>query len=183
MALNRPKRAGLVAAELTPERHEALVECRRTTRLFDTQVAQRCGVEGKTLRRWLTMGLAEDAQEPYLSFTREYAEAGIEVEVEALEEIRDGQSGKGPGQGADWKATAWWLERWKPTRWGNRVPESGPRDDIDIQQLVDESERRTRTLLELFDDPPLELEKAMRQKREAILALLAPEPEKPGLPE
>jgi hypothetical protein len=176
--LNRPRRATLVNPELTPDLHSALVECRRTTRLFDTQVAIKCGVEAKTLKRWLTMGLSEEAVEPFASFTREYADAAIEVEDQALEEIREGKDAKA---GGDWKATAWWLERWKPTRWGARVPESGPREDIDIQQLVEDAERRRETLLELFADPPPELEKAMRQNRDAILALLGADA--PELPE
>ena len=138
----RAKQAGIVAAELTADLHEALVEARRSSRLFDEQIAIRCGLEGKTLRRWLTMGVTEGAQEPYLSFTREYAEAGIQVEDQALEEIREGREGN---QGGSWKATAWWLERWKPTRWGARVPEAGPRECVDIQQLVEDAGRRALT--------------------------------------
>lgn len=159
-----------VGAELSADLHEALIECRRTTWLFDTQVALRCGVEAKTLKRWLTMGLSVGAQEPFLSFTREYAEASIYVEAQCLEAIKEGKEGK---DGGSWKAAAWFLERWKPTRWGNRVPEAGPREDIDIQQLVEDSEHRVETLTELLSDPPAELEKAMRANREAILALLA----------
>lgn len=175
--LNQPRSAGLdPAAELSAELHEALVQARRTTRLFDTQVALRCGVEAKTLKRWLAMGVSEWAQEPYLSFAREYSDASIEVEEQALDDIARGDTGK---MGGDWKATAWWLERWKPTRWGKNVPESGPREDIDVQQLVEDTERRTQTLTELLSDPPPELEKAMRQNRDAILALL----QLPELPE
>ncbi len=165
----------MAAAELTPELHEALVECRRRSRMFDAQVGQRCGVEAGTLRRWLRMGLAEDAQEPYLSFARDYSDASTELENEALEQVCNGLLD-------GWKATAWWLERWAPTRWGAQVPVGGPRDAINIQSLVEESERRSPTLDALFSDPPPELENAMRQNREAILAILAqPEPEK--LPE
>jgi hypothetical protein len=177
MALNRRKSVGLVDAELTPELHEALVECRRSTRLFDAQVGQKCGVEAKTLRRWLTMGVTEGAQEPYLSFTREYSDASIQVEEDAIQDIVRGDTGK---MGGDWRATAWWLERWKPTRWGRHVPEAGPREDIDVQQLVQEAEHRVATLGELFAEPPPELEKAMRQNRESILALLQ---QTAGLPE
>lgn len=176
-SLSRRKRAGLVGAELTPDMHEALVEARRG-RLFFTQVCIRCGVDAKTVKRWLTMGVQEGAQEPYLSFAREFAEAEIQAEDDALEVIARGQDAKG---GCDWKAVAWWLERWKPTRWGARVPEAGPREDVDMQQLIEDSERRSETLVELLADPPPELEKAMRQNREAILAMLAQDT--PELPE
>lgn len=172
--LNRRAPEAPRCSELTPELHAALVEARRTSRLFDAQVAQRCGVEQNTLRRWLTMGVSEGAQEPFLTFARDYSEASVEVEEEALQDIARGDNGK---MGGDWKAAAWWLERWKPTRWGARVPEAGPKEDIDIQQLAREAAQRVETLGELFSDPPPELEKAIRQNREAILALLQSEPQ------
>lgn len=177
--LNPRRRSALINPELGAELHEALVECRRTTRLFDAQVGQKCGVEAKTLQRWLTMGLMPDAQEPYLSFARDYSDASIDVENDALEEIRAGEEGK-PGQRSNWKSTAWWLERWKPTRWGGKVPEGGPVESIDIQRLVEDAGHRVQTLSELFQEPPAELEAAMKQNRESILALLtAPELEEP----
>lgn len=168
--LNRRTPDGLQNSELTPELHSALVEARRTSRLFDAQVALRCGVEARTLRRWLQMGVSEDAQEPFLSFARDYSDASVAVEDEALEDVKAGETGKMGGP--HWQSAAWFLERWKPRRWGKCVPEAGPVEDIDMQVLADEAEKRATTLAELFDDPPLELEKAMRQNREKILALL-----------
>lgn len=179
-SLNRRKSAGLINAELGAELHESLVDLRRSSFLFDEQVGQKCGVERNTLKRWLGMGVTEGAQEPYLSFARDYSEASIEVENKALNAILEAKQGK---DNDDWRAIAWWLERWKPTRWGKCVPEAGPREDIDIQHLVQDAVHRTQTLAELFEQPPPELEKAMRQNREAILAVLAQEPAEPELPE
>lgn len=158
-----------VDAALTRELHLALIETRTESYLFDEQVALKNGVERETLKRWLALGVAEHAQEPYLSFAKDYSEASIACEEKALEEIRDARQGKGE---RDWKATAWWLERWRPMRWGSKVPDAGPRESIDLQQLVEQNEERKTTLAELFDEPPPELEAAMHAKRDRILALL-----------
>jgi hypothetical protein len=168
----RPERVA-VDAELTRDLHLALVATRAESYLFDEQVALKNGVERETLKRWLAMGVAENAREPYVSFARDYSQASIECEETALEEIRDARQGKGE---RDWKATAWWLERWRPLRWGSKVPAGGPRESIDVQLLVEQNEQRKTTIAELFDEPPPELEAAMLEKRDKILALLGVTP-------
>lgn len=175
-SLNQAPRPANIAvgAELTRELHLALVSTRADSYLFDEQIALKNGVERDTLKRWLSLGVAENASEPFASFAKDYSEASIECEEKALEEIRDARQGKGE---RDWRATAWWLERWRPLRWGARVPDAGPRESIDVQVLVEQNEARQRTLLELLDDPPPELEAALLAKRERILALLSATPE------
>jgi hypothetical protein len=168
MASKRHKRH----SQLTPELHRQLVGLRRTTRLFDTQIALKCGVADATLRTWVAMGVREGAQEPYLTFSQEYSDASIDVENEALEVVREGKSGK---EGGDWKAAAWFLERFRCCRWGNsdRVPQGGPKEALDVQQIIEAGEERKRTLTELFDEPPPELVAAMVASKDRILALLS----------
>ena len=61
-----------------------------------------------TLRRWLSKGRAEDAEEPYLSFYAEVEEATNRSEIHLLEKIRSAE---------DWRASAWILSRRFPDRW------------------------------------------------------------------
>jgi hypothetical protein len=167
-----------VAVELTLELAEALVAERRKSRLFDEQVGLRYGVEFGTLERWMMLGFAEDAQEPYRTFARAYSDASIELEAEVLEGIGDARTG---GGNPDWKADAWWLERWRPGRWGKSVPAAGPREAINVQELLEHREQRTRTIAELFDEPPDELRAAMLEKREEIIAFFDAEKEEPAV--
>lgn len=171
------KRLGVT--ELTPELHKRLVSMRSTSKLFDTQVAQRCGIAASTLKWWLTKGLLEGAEEPFASFAKEYSDATIAQEDATLDALLLGENGK---TGNDWKAHAWWLERRHPKRWGNRVPEAGPSEDIQIQDILLEAAERKRTLAELLDDPPPELIAAIKGSREKLAAILA-EDEPPALPE
>ena len=64
-----------------------------------------------TLRRWLSKGRAEDAEEPYLSFYAEVEEASNRSEIHLLEKIR---------QAEDWRASAWILSRRFPDRWSEK---------------------------------------------------------------
>lgn len=158
--------------ELTEELAKRLVALRRSSRLFDAQVAQRCGISGGTLRYWLAKGVSERAPELYARFAQQYTDAAVEVEDESLDKVLAGESGK---HGNDWKAHAWFLSRWRPQRWGERVPERGPAEAIDIEALVLESQERKRSLAELFADPPDELLAALRENREAVEAVLKDE--------
>lgn len=152
-------------------------------RIFDAQIAIRCGVDLDTLKLWLTKGLLVDAIEPYRTFAKEYSRIQIEHESAAAEEVY--QAGLPPPmdepQRGDWKASAWFLERRYPKRWNPaRQPASGPSEAIDIETLLRESAQKGDSLKELFANPPPELEEAMRENAAAILALLAalPEPSK-----
>lgn len=164
---------------LTPELAKQLVSVRSTSKLFDTQVAQRCGISAGTLRWWLTKGLREEAEEPYVSFAKDYSDAAINQEDAEVDNLLLGRDAK---NGGDWKASAWWLERRHPKRWGNRVPEAGPSEDVQIQDILLEAAERKRTLAELLDDPPPELLAALKESRAKLEALLA-EDDPPALPE
>lgn len=169
-----PKKMGRPTA-LTAELARELVELRRTTRLFDTQIALKCGIADSTLRGWVSMGLAEDAKEPFLSFAKEYSDASIDVEDRALKNIEEHHE--------EWKADAWFLERFRPMRYAlERVPQGGPREALDVQQLIEAGAERKRTLVELLSEPPPELVSALVACKAQVLALLQEqEPEK--LPE
>ena len=165
----RPERVD-VNTELTPELHRLLVQTREESMLFDEQVALKCGVERETLRRWLQLGVLENAEPRYAAFTKEWADAKLAVEEQALADVQAGDTGK-MGSG-DWKSRAWFLERFQPGRWGKNVPAAGPREDINLQTVLESVDQRKLTLLELLDDPPPELESALRAKRERILQIL-----------
>ena len=64
-----------------------------------------------TLKRWLSKGRAEDAEEPYLSFYAEVEEASNRSEIHLLEKIRSAE---------DWRASAWILSRRFPDRWSEK---------------------------------------------------------------
>jgi hypothetical protein len=55
------------------------------------------------------------------------------------------------------------------------VPVGGPREKVDIGELIDEIAARQRTLSELMASPPPELLEAMKANREALLPLLCAE--------
>lgn len=164
--------------ELTPELSKQLVAMRSSSKLFDTQVAQRCGIAASTLKWWLTKGLLENAEEPYASFAKAYSDAAIAQEDAVLDELLEGKDSR---TGGDWKAQAWWLERRHPKRWGNRVPEAGPTEDIQIQDILLEAAQRKLSLAELLDDPPPELVAALKESRAKLEAILAEE-DSPALP-
>lgn len=64
-------------AELTHLLHARLVAaCDKYP--FHADVAAACGVSWTTLRRWLRDGVVIDAEEPYVSFARDYWEADSE---------------------------------------------------------------------------------------------------------
>lgn len=159
---------------LTRELGERLVECVKTKRLFDSQVAIMNDVHPDTLKNWVKRGLLPDAEDPYKTFAEEYAKAQIDDEVTALGEIMGGTKpvGKGDRPG-DWKAAAWYLERKYPTRWNpTRQPVAGPAEAIDVERMVREAADQNTDLVELLKDPPPELIAALREASAEIRALL-----------
>jgi len=166
---------------LTPDLQEKLIHLRSTKHLFDSEIAFRCGVSDRTLYRWISLGLDEDAKQPYKDFAQQYINAVIDQEDEVLEMVLKGHNGK---NGSDWRAGSWWLERRHPTRWGNKFPDGAP--GFDVRELLEANEQRHQTLNELLAEPPPELEAALIDNREAILAILGvqgpaalPEPSDP----
>jgi hypothetical protein len=161
---------------LTPVLHAALVETAKTRRLFDSQVAIRNHVHPDTLKNWVKRGLLPDAEEPYASFARDYSDAQIDDEADAVEEVWNGtkpcEARERPG---DWKAAAWYLERKHPKRWNpNKQPANGPGESIDVESLVRDATEQKENLIELLRDPPPQLLAAMREASAEIKALLEP---------
>lgn len=136
--------------------------------LFDAQVAELNGIGKRTLFSWLSKGESEDAVEPFRSFTERYRKRCAEIEQDAVVAIKaaaeplelpEGE----PGMPAprvdrgDWRALAWWLERWRPLRWGTRITDPGVRDTWQPPTGQDRSKRAQ----DVFRNPTPELLRAV----------------------
>lgn len=154
-------------SEPTRDQLDRALELRRSTWLFDDQIAHEVGLDGATLRATISRGMRDDPSTMCAQFAANYIQASNDVEAGALSRIQTGIKG--------WEASAWLLERWAPKRWGKLVPVGGPREKVDIGELIDEIAARQRTLGELMAAPPPELLEAMRAHREALMPLLCAE--------
>ncbi len=148
---------------------DAALELRRTSWLFDDQIAHEVGLDGATLRVAISRGMRDDPSTMFAQFAANYIQASNDLEAQALCRVQSGIKG--------WEASAWLLERWAPRRWGKLVPASGPREKVEVGDLIDEIAARQRTLRELMAAPTPELAEAMLASRETILALLCASPE------
>lgn len=153
--------------EPTRQQLEAALVLRRDTWLFDDQIAHEVGLDGATLRAIISKGMRDDPSTMAAQFAANYIQASNDLESQALERVQSGIKG--------WESSAWLLERWAPRRWGKLVPVGGPREKVDISELIDEIAARQRTLSELMAAPPPELLDAMRAHRDALMPLLCSE--------
>lgn len=144
---------------------DAALELRRTTWLFDDQIAHEVGLDGATLRAAISRGMRDDPSTMYAQFAQNYIQSSNDLEAQALARVQSGIKG--------WEASAWLLERWAPRRWGKHVPASGPREKVEVGDLIDEIAARQRTLRELMAAPPPELAEAIRANRETVLQICA----------
>jgi hypothetical protein len=156
-------------SEPTRGQLDAALELRRTTWLFDDQIAHEVGLDGATLRAVISRGMRDDPDTMCAQFAANYIQASNDVEAGALSRVQTGIKG--------WESSAWLLERWAPRRWGKLVPVGGPREKVDIGELIDEIAARQRTLDELMGAPPPELIEAMRANKDALMMLLCAESE------
>lgn len=154
-------------SEPTRQQLDAALEIRRSTWLFDDQIAHEVGLDGATLRAAITRGMRDDPSSMFAQFAEHYIRASNDLEAQALVRVQSGIKG--------WEASAWLLERWAPRRWGKNVPVGGPREKVEIGDLIDEIAARQRTLDELMAAPTTELLDAMRRNRDALLPLLCAE--------
>jgi hypothetical protein len=161
---------------LTPELHAALIEDRRGT-LPDRDVALKNGVSRSSLIAWLAYGLKENAVEPYLSFAEDWERAKISRKESLLKVITDAaetfKGSESPAARGQYKAATWLLERMAPMQWGPSALLKGfQAGDIDLNNLVEETEAQANNLDSLFISPPEQVLAAMIRCAPEIRALL-----------
>lgn len=84
------------------------------TGAYKKHAAEACGITEQTLHRWIALGLADDAKEPYKTFAINVRKAEGQDVVDTLKRLSE--SGK-----TDWRADAWKLERKLPKQFGARL--------------------------------------------------------------
>jgi len=120
-------RAGLKPTpEITKKFHALLV----ARNFFDT-CCNFCGITTYAAYRWISKGEQAKTRfeelgippaprdEPYVRFFEEVRKGEALAEMDALGDIRAAAKGDAP-KGALWTASAWWLERRFPTRYGRK---------------------------------------------------------------
>lgn len=97
----------------------------------DSSVAVRLGVSSNTIYRWLREGLEQGEGSPFWSFVTAVESGRGAFEEETLDVIRRGLGG--------WQASAWLLERTRPTRYArtDRADPEGKRDDFKLTVTVE----------------------------------------------
>jgi transposase-like protein len=74
------------------------------------------GIAASTFFKWMQLGRKPDAEEIYSHLVKRVAEASDFSEAEALQLIRSAAT-----LGRNWKATAWYLEKRFPEKYGRRI--------------------------------------------------------------
>lgn len=168
---------------LSPSLHKALVASRRGP-LADSDVALKHGVSPETIRLWIKKGLQRDAEQPYLSFAKDWSKAKIERKEKLLAKVEAGAvnfKGNDPKKRGDWKAAVWQLERSDPLNFGSMVDRNGKQaGNIDIDEILRETIEQEQDLDAILLNPPPALIEAMRRNLPALRALLL-ELEEPAL--
>lgn len=102
-------------SKLTPEITDELAQILEQGNWVDTACDQ-VGISRDTFYKWVARGKRGRAYdiEPvnYVEFALRIGQAVAQVEIDSVKELR-----KAPN---NWQATAWWLERRHPDKWGNR---------------------------------------------------------------
>lgn len=106
---------------LTPEVHKAIIDAVRAGNFLSTAAAA-SGVHRNTVYGWLARADAEDADELYVTFAREYLKADAENEMARVEAILSAKPGIPQVSGPDvWTNHAWYLERRYPAKYSGKV--------------------------------------------------------------
>lgn len=94
-------------SKLTPEVHATIVEAlkRGNTREDAAAIAR---VASRSIRTWIEKAGQDDAEDKFLDFAADVAEAETSVRSTMIESITDA------ARGGDWKAGAFYLERRDP---------------------------------------------------------------------
>lgn len=95
----------------TPEAHARAVEAIRGGNYLETAAAL-AGVTAPTLRAWIRRGRDPEGEEQFQRLARDVDSAMAEAEETALKTIIGSK---------DPKWVAWWLERARADRWGQKV--------------------------------------------------------------
>jgi transposase len=102
------------------------------------------GVDASTVRRWMAKGESEDSEEPYRAFCALIKQARAQAEIRAVALIQKA------AQDGTWQASAWYLERSHPDRWGRKRLEITGADSqpVRVEVDVDSLESKLKALLD-----------------------------------
>jgi transposase len=110
---------------------------------YITTACEWAGISHDAYYDWLAKGDEPDADPLFKRFSDEVKKARAEAEVANVQIIRRA------GEAGTWQASAWWLERSFPARWGRKTEITGPNQGpIQVEVTRDELKERILTLLE-----------------------------------
>ena len=82
------------------------------------QAAQRNNIAASTFFRWMRLGKSADSEQIYKDLVARVTEASEFSEAEAIQLVRSAAI-----VNRNWKASAWFLERRFPDKYGRRLPD------------------------------------------------------------
>lgn len=149
-----PRKRGQPLKLLDQDRVDNLLRNIRLGAYMDA-AAEHAGIGERTLYRWLEKGRTEaehvdQGHEPnpdeavYLHFWQEVQKARAEAEVRHVANITTAANN------GTWQASAWWLERTRPEKYGRKLvtevsgPDKGP---IQVEITPEALERRIAAIL------------------------------------
>lgn len=129
-------------SKLTQEVQDQIVQILQAGNWLETASAY-AGVDPSTVRRWMAKGEGEDAEEPYRAFCAAIKQARAQAEIRAVTLIQKA------AQDGTWQASAWYLERSHPDRWGRKRLEITGADSqpVRVEVDVDSLESKLKALL------------------------------------
>lgn len=130
-------------SKLTPEVQDKIVRAISTGNWLDTACAY-AGVDSSTVRRWIAKGESEDAEPVFREFCTAIKQAKAEAEIRAVALIQKA------AQDGTWQASAWYLERSFPDRWGRHRLEITGADSqpVRVEVDIDSLESKIKALLD-----------------------------------
>lgn len=129
--------------KLTEDVQNKIVQAIQAGNWLETASAY-AGVDASTVRRWMAKGEGEDAEEPYRAFCALIKQARAQAEIRAVALIQKA------AQDGTWQASAWYLERSHPDRWGRKRLEITGADSqpVRVEVDVDSLESKLKALLD-----------------------------------
>jgi hypothetical protein len=129
--------------KLTPEVQQKIISALQSGNWLETAAAF-AGVDASTVRRWMAKGDGDDAEEPYRSFCAAVKEARAAAEIRAVALIQKA------AQDGTWQASAWYLERSHPDRWGRKRLEITGADNqpVRVEVDIDSLDAKLKSLLD-----------------------------------